>query len=87
MTTLNPSPGPDANHAFRLGIYAAVIVAVVGLAALYWTGLITMLHVAVALFLGFPIYLVLAAVVLSVWLGFDKDATDLRPVYREKDGV
>jgi hypothetical protein len=33
----------------------------------------------------FPVYLVFVASVLSVWLGYDKDTTSLRPVYR-KDG-
>ena len=34
------------------------------------------------LVLLFPVYLLVVAVALSVWLGYDKDATDLRPVYR-----
>jgi len=31
------------------------------------------------------VYLVFAATALSVWLGYNKDATSLRPVYRKKD--
>jgi hypothetical protein len=32
----------------------------------------------------YPVYLVVVAVVLSRWLGYDKDATALRPVYRSE---
>ena len=78
-------PGPDAHGAFRLGMLAA---AVCGLGALgfgYWLGLVTPIYAGYALLILFPVYLVFAASALSVWLGFDKDASDLRPVYREKE--
>lgn len=60
---------------------------VVGLVVLgfsYWSGVLTLIHTGYALFAVFPVYLVFVASALSVWLGFDADATDLRPVYREK---
>lgn len=82
MTTVNRAPGPAARSAFRLGMIAAIVVGLAVLGALYLHGVLTVttaLYVLVALF---PVYLVIAASVLSVWLGYDKDATDLRPVYR-----
>lgn len=87
MTSSNVTPGPDAHHAFRLGMFAAAIGALVGLAALYWAGLMALPLFVFALVLCFPVYLVFAAVALSVWLGFDKDATDLRPVYPDEEGT
>jgi hypothetical protein len=82
MTTLKRTPGPAARGAFRLGMLAAAVVGLAALGAGYLGGALTTttaLYVLVALF---PVYLVLVASVLSVWLGYDKDATDLRPVYR-----
>jgi hypothetical protein len=61
---------------------------VVGLAAvgvLYWAGSIGLAMLGYALLVLFPVYLVLVAVVLSRWLGYDRDVTSLRPVYRTKD--
>jgi len=85
MTTLKVVPGANARHAFRLGMTAAAIVGLVGAAVLYWAGLLDPALLGFTLVLIFPVYLVFAASALSVWLGFDKDATDLRPVYRERD--
>lgn len=77
-------PGPDAARAFRFGMIAGGAVGVVCLAALYWTGALSLLalgYVAVALF---PVYLIVVAILLSRWLGYDKDATSLRRVYKTK---
>jgi hypothetical protein len=82
MATLSRAPGPAARSAFRFGLLAAAVVGLAVLGALYWQGVLgptTGLYVLLALF---PIYLVIAASALSVWLGYDKDATDLRPVRR-----
>ncbi|MDS0280698.1 hypothetical protein [Haloarcula onubensis] len=76
------SPGPDAAHAFRLGLRAGAVVGIAGIMALYYFGVIELLFAGYALLVLFPVYLVFVAVVLSVWLGYDKDATALRPVYR-----
>ena len=84
MSTLKVTPGPDAQYAFRLGMAAAVVVGLVGVGALYWAGLLSPALLGFTLVICFPVYLVFAASVLSVWLGFDKDATDLRPVRREQ---
>lgn len=63
---------------------SATILALVGLAALYLFGYLTLGTVGFTLMIAFPVYLVFVASLLSVWLGFDKDVTDLRPVYREE---
>mgnify|MGYP000250607567 CR=1 FL=1 len=84
MSTTKVAPGPDAHQAFREGMIVAAIAGFAGIAILYWAGLMTLPLLGFTLLLGIPIYLVFAAVALSVWLGFNKDATDLRPVYRER---
>lgn len=84
MDTIHLSPGPAAAQAFRLGIVASAVGGLAGIATLYWFDILTPLLAGYALVLLFPVYLVFAATVLSVWLGYNKDATALRPVYREK---
>lgn len=83
MVPSSVSPGPDAQRAFRLGMLSATILALVGLTALYLSGHLTLGTVGFTLAIAFPVYLVFVASLLSVWLGFDKDVTNLRPVYRE----
>ena len=85
MTTVKVTPGADAHRAFRLGIAAAAILALAGVGTLYWTGYLTVPLLAFTLLLCFPVYLVFVASALSMWLGFSKDATDLRPVTRERE--
>ncbi|MFB6192247.1 MAG: hypothetical protein ABEI11_02870 [Haloarculaceae archaeon] len=80
--TRGPRPGPDASVAFRTGIVAAAVAGLAGIGLLYWTGTLTL--TLYALLLLFPVYLVGAATALSVWLGYDTDATDLRPVYVDR---
>lgn len=84
MSELKVSPGAAADSAFQLGMISAAVVGLVALGALYWTGEFGLAVLGFTLVLGFPVYLIVVASALSVWLGFDKDATDLRPVYREK---
>lgn len=84
MASLKVSPGPSAHYAFRLGMIAAAIVGLAGIGLLYWLGVFSSLVGGGILLIMFPVYLVIIASILSVWLGFGKDATDLRPVYREK---
>lgn len=84
MRELKTKPGPDAGSAFRLGLKAAAIAGLAGVGLLYWLGAITLVLAGYMLLVLFPVYLVFVATVLSVWLGYDKDASDLRPVYREK---
>jgi len=81
MTTVK-RPGPAARSAFRLGMLIAILLGLVVVATLYLRNVLTAATTGYVLLALFPVYLVLAASVLSVWLGYDKDATDLRPVYR-----
>ena len=85
MTTIRTSPGPAAAYAFRLGILARAIVGLVAIGVLYWVGAVGPFVAGFTLVMLFPVYLVLAAVVLSRWLGYDKDYTALRPVYRTEE--
>ena len=84
MAHSTSSPGPAAAAAFRSGMLAGGILGLVGLGLLYWTGAVTPIVVGYGLVALYPVYLVVVAVVLSRWLGYDKDATDLRPVSRER---
>lgn len=78
-------PGPAADSAFKTGVVFAGAAWVAGAAFLYWAGVLTPIPDGIVVLLMFPLYLVIVASGLSVWLGYDKDATDLRPVYREKE--
>ncbi|WP_311171984.1 hypothetical protein [Halobellus ordinarius] len=82
MVEAPPAPGPDAARAFRLGSAAGAVAGLVVIGLLYWTGVLSPLALGYVLVLLFPVYLLLVAVVLSLWLGYDKDATALRPVTR-----
>jgi hypothetical protein len=82
MNIASKTPGPDAAHAFRLGLRAGAIFGVALIGTLYWFGIIEPLLAGYALLLLFPVYLVFVAAALSVWLGYNKDATALRPVYK-----
>jgi len=84
MDTIHLSPGPAAAQAFRLGIVASAVGGLTGIATLYWLGVLSPLFAGYVLVLLFPVYLVFVATALSVWLGYNKDTTSLRPVYREK---
>ncbi|EMA27779.1 hypothetical protein [Haloarcula japonica] len=85
MDTITLSPGPAAAQAFRLGIIASAVCGLAGIATLYWLGVLTPVFAGYVLVLLFPVYLVFAATALSVWLGYNKDATALRPVYRQQE--
>lgn len=85
MRAIRTSPGPAAAYAFRLGIAAGSAVGLAVLGLLYWYELLTTFVLGYVLVIVFPLYLVLVAVALSVWLGYDKDSTALRPVYRTKE--
>ena len=84
MEDERPPPGPDAAGAYRLGMLAGAVLGLVTAGALYWTGVLTPLALGYVVVALFPVYLIVVAVVLSVWLGYDKDATSLRPVYKAK---
>lgn len=79
------SPGPEAHRAFRSGMLFAAVAGLAALGGLYWVGLLEPLHIVFAIAVCGPVYLIIAASALSIWLGFDKDASDLRRVTREKE--
>ena len=85
MGSLTNTPGPVAHSAFRTGLIAAAVVGLAGVGSLYLFGLIDLILLGYLAAVAFPIYMVLAASVINVWLGYGKDATDLRPVYRERN--
>ena len=82
MESPRKTPGPTADRAFTTGIRTAIVGAFVCLGALYWFEVLTPLFVGVTLVVLFPIYLLVVASVLSVWLGYDRDPSDLRRVRR-----
>jgi hypothetical protein len=84
MAAPRKAPGPAAARAFRTGIAVAGIAWLAALGLLYWTGALTPLLVGFALVVLFPVYLLLAAAVLSKWLGYDRDATHLRRVTEKR---
>ncbi|MEF8841652.1 MAG: hypothetical protein V5A62_08500 [Haloarculaceae archaeon] len=80
MASPRKSPGPAAARAFRTGIAVAGGAGLVALGLLYWIGALAPLLVGFTLVVLFPVYLLCAAAVLSKWLGYDRDVSDLRRV-------
>lgn len=85
MASPRKAPGPAAARAFRTGILVAGVAGLAALGLLYWIGALTPLLVGFVLVVLFPVYLLLAAAVLSKWLGYDRDVSHLRRV-TEKQG-
>lgn len=81
------APGPDADRAFRLGIVAAGVLWVVGIVGLYVSGWLSLAIAAYGLVVLLPIYLLVVAAVLSVWLGFSKDPTALKRVHETQESA
>jgi|AntRauMinimDraft_4_1070384.scaffolds.fasta_scaffold01191_3 membrane protein implicated in regulation of membrane protease activity len=83
MGNVRISPGPAETEAFRLGIVSSIVLGAAAIGILSWIGVLTPVvgYVFVVLF---PIYLLLVAVALNVWLNGLQDTTALRPVYRTK---
>ena len=87
MTKTKKTPGPIADQTFDSGFKTAAIGGVAVLVALFLTGRLSLIdgaHLLYALVL-FPVYLLIVATVLGVWLGYDTDATNLKPVTRTPD--
>jgi hypothetical protein len=84
MDGQQPPPGPDAAQAFRLGMIAGGAVGAVCLSALYWMSGLSLLALGYVVVALFPVYLIVVATLLSRWLGYTKDVTSLRPVYKTK---
>ena len=77
MSTLHHVPGPAADEAFRFGLAVAAVGTLAVLVALVWVGAVTPLGAALAGLFGLPVLLVVAACLLSAWLGYDKRAVDV----------
>jgi len=84
MRSFRISPGPVAAHAFSLGLKTGGVLGLVAIGSLYWFDQISLVLAGYALLVLFPVYLVIVAAGLSVWLGYDKGPAALRPVYRRK---
>lgn len=87
MADASGSPGPIAEGAFETGFRVAAAAGLAGVGLLYWTGVLSVssaFHATVTLAL-FPVYLLAAAVVLAVWLGFRTDRSDLERVTVESE--
>jgi hypothetical protein len=77
MSAIRHTPGPAAAEAFTLGIAIATVTALAGIGFLVLTGTITMVGAFAAIVLGLPILLVVVSCLLSVWLGYNRDAFDV----------
>jgi hypothetical protein len=87
MADSSRSPGPIAERTFDRGFKVAVVGGVGGVWLLYWIDVLSVsntVHATVTIVL-FPVYLIFAATLLGVWLGFDTDRRDLERVRTEVD--
>lgn len=84
MTENRISPGPAASSAFQYGMIAGAVLGLTSVGFLYRSGQLTPAVVGYVLLALFPTYLVIVATLLSKWLGYDRDGTSLRPVYRDR---
>ena len=77
MSAIRRSPGPAAAEAFTLGIATTLtgVLAIVG--TLVWLDMLTLTGAFASLLVGLPLAALFAACLLSVWLGYTKDATDV----------
>ena len=86
MVSIRVRPGCAAAAAFRFGMLAAAVAGLVAVVALYWIGELAFIAAGYTLLVLFPVYLLIVASVLSVWLDYSKDAAALRPVTRRQNG-
>jgi hypothetical protein len=77
MSAIRHTPGPAAAEAFTLGITIATITALAGIGFLVLTGMMTVVGALAAIVLGLPTLLVVVSCLLSVWLGYNRDAFDV----------
>lgn len=87
MAEVGSSPGPIAARTYDYGFKIAVAAGCIGVTVLFWSGALSVsneTHVVVSMML-FPVYLLGAAVLLAVWLGYDTDFRDLEPVVTEPE--
>lgn len=77
MPTIRHSPGPAAAEAFTFGITTTATLCLAGLWVLFEIGVLALHAAILAAVLGVPIALLVASCLLSVWLGYNKDAIDV----------
>ncbi|GAA0465932.1 hypothetical protein MUK72_06370 [Halococcus dombrowskii] len=77
MTAIRHTPGPAAAEAFTFGIAITTLTTLAGIGVLVWTGMMTVIGAVAALLLGLPTLLVIVSCLLSVWLGYNRDAVDV----------
>jgi hypothetical protein len=76
MDTVHHSPGEAAEQAFTLGLVAAMVLGVAGVVFLLWVRILTVMTAVLASVIGLPILLIIASCLLSVWLGYNRNALD-----------
>ncbi|MEF8780325.1 MAG: hypothetical protein V5A46_06580 [Haloferacaceae archaeon] len=79
MRSSKGRPGPVAESAFRTGLVSATVAGLSVVAGLYWIGWLTRPMLSVLALLA-PVYLVFAAALLNVWLGYGGESVPLRRV-------
>ncbi|EMA51226.1 hypothetical protein [Halococcus thailandensis] len=77
MSAIRHTPGPAAAEAFTFGIAIATVTTLAGIGFLVWTGVLTVIGAVATLLLGLPALLLIVSCLLSVWLGYDRDAVDV----------
>ena len=80
-------PGPIAEQTFDIGLKFGVAGGIAFVGLLYWAGVLSLtspFHATVTLAL-FPVYVLSIAVLLGLWLGYDTDETNLKPVMVEDE--
>ena len=77
MNTIRHSPGPAAAEAFALGTKTTVIGMLAAISGFVWFDVLTPAAAFAVLLIGLPLVYLLAACLLSVWLGYNKDAIDV----------
>lgn len=85
MVAPEKSPGPAARRAFKTGVWTAAAGGLAVVGALYWTGALASYAAVFVVVVLFPVYMLVAASVLSKWLGLGKGPADLRRVTRKID--
>jgi hypothetical protein len=77
MVTFRYTPGPAAAEAFMFGIATAITISLAGFWLLLWTDMLTLFGAILAVVVGLPVLLLVVSCLLSMWLGYNRDAYDV----------
>lgn len=77
MNAIRHSPGPAAAEAFALGTKTTVIGVFAAISGSVWFDVLTLTAAFAVFLIGLPLVYLFAACLLSVWLGYNKDAIDV----------